>query len=347
MSPAAFVTGGSGFVGGAVVRKLVQEGRDVVALARSEETAATVARLGARPVRGNLFDPASLEDGMRGCDAVFHIAGVSETCARDPQPMIRANVEGTRNVIGAAAGAGVRRLVHTSSAATIGEESGVIGREETPHRGWFLTAYEASKFEAERLAFARGRELGIEIVSVNPASVQGPGRVEGTGRLLLAHLRGHLPVLVDVQLSLVDLDDCARGHLLAETRGAPGERYLLCGATLSVREAVALLAREAGVRRRVVYVPPRAVAALGGPVETAFRAFGRRPPFCRELARALAHGRAYDGSRATRELGLDYTPLLETLRRIVEWFEEAGLLKTARVGRGRRPPRRRMGSRKR
>jgi len=342
VSPTTLVTGGSGFVGGAVVRRLVEEGRDVVALARSDEAAAAVGRLGARPVRGDVLDPASLEAGMRGCDTVFHAAGVSQTCARDPRPMFRANVEGTRNVIEAAARAGVARVVHTSSAATIGEESGTTGREDTPHRGWFLTAYEASKFEGERLAFARGRELGIEIVCVNPASVQGPGRVEGTGRLLLAHLRGRLPVLVDVSLSLVDVDDCARGHLLAEARGAPGERYLLVGATLTVREAVALLARVTGASRRVAYVPPRAVVVLGGPVELAFGALGRHPPFCRELARALAHGRAYDGSRATRELGLDYTPLLETLRHTVEWFEAAGLLTTSGPRGGRRPPRRRM-----
>ncbi len=326
MAGTAFVTGGTGFVGGGVTCHLVDEGRTVVALSRSAGGDELLQGLGARPIRGDVLDPASLDAAMAGCEVVFHVAGVSETCAPDPRPMARVNVEGTRNVLEAAARAGVGRVVYTSSAATIGERARTVGREDTPHRGWFLTAYEASKFEAERLAFARGRELGLEVVCVNPASVQGPGRAEGTGRLLVAHLRGRLPVLVDVPLSLVDVDDCARGHLLAEERGAPDSRYLLCGATLTVREAVRLLARAAGARRRAVFVPARVIAALGGPAEMAFHALGRRPPFCRELARALLHGRSYDGSRATRELGLVYTPVEETLRRTVAWFAEHGLL---------------------
>jgi dihydroflavonol-4-reductase len=320
-----FVTGATGFVGGALLRHLSQSGREVVALVRSDAGRDAVARLGARPVRGDVLEPGSLE-AIDGCDTVFHVAGVHGACPRDTGPMVRVNVEGTRNVIEAAARAGVRRVVQTSSAAAIGEQAGEIAREDTPHRGWFLTAYEGSKVRAERLAFARGRELGLEVVCVSPASVQGPGRVEGTARLLLAHLRGHLPILVDTRFSLVDVDDCARGHLLAETRGAPGERYLLSGATLTVGEAARALAGRIGVRRRFVLVPARAVAVFGGPTEALFRALGRRPPFCRELGRALVHGRACDGSRATRELGLVYTSLEETLARTVAWFIEQGLV---------------------
>ncbi|HZP90112.1 MAG TPA: NAD-dependent epimerase/dehydratase family protein [Actinomycetota bacterium] len=321
-----FVTGGSGLVGAALLRRLERDGRETVALARSERSSAVVAGLGARPARGDVLDPDGLADSMRGCDVVFHVAGAIQTCATDASLMVRTNVEGTRNVVEAAARAGVRRVVLTSSAATIGEERHAVAREDTPHRGWHLTTYERSKHEAERLAFERGGRLGLEVVAVNPASVQGPDRVSGAARLLLTHLRGRLPVLVNVPLSLVDVEDCARGHLLAETRGGPGERYLLCGASLTVREALEIVERTTGVRRRGWFAPVGAVAALAGPIEAAFRAVGRPPPFCRELARALVHGRSCDGSRAARDLGLAYTPVEETLRRIVETLRGRGLL---------------------
>jgi dihydroflavonol-4-reductase len=320
------VTGGSGLVGAAVLRRLAVEGRETVALVRSERASESVARLGARPVRGDVLDRDGLARALRGCDAAFHCAGVVGLCETDTVAMVRTNVEGTRNVVEAAARAGVRRIVLTSSAATIGEERGVIAREDTPHRGWYLTAYERSKHEAERVAFERGSELGLEVVAVNPASVQGPDRVSGTARLLLAHLRGRLPVLVDVPLAIVDVDDCARGHLLAEVHGAPGQRYLLCGASLTVREALQIVEHATGIRRRRWFAPVRAATALGGPVEIAFRALRRRPPLCREAARALAHGRACDGSRASRDLGLVYTPVEDTLRRIIDAFRRQGLL---------------------
>lgn len=326
----AFVTGGTGFVGGAVVRALLADGRAVVALARSAEAERALERLGARPVRGDVLDPAPLETGMRGCDVVFHVAGAVRTCLRDASPMFRLNVDGSRNALEAAARAGVRRFVHTSSAATIGERAATIGREDTPHRGWFLTDYERSKHEAELLLLQRGRELGVEVVCVNPASVQGPGRSAGSARLLLNALNGRILVAVDTRFSLVDVEDCARGHLLAAERGAPGERYLLSGATFTTREAFALLERLTGVRRRTVLLPGWSVRLAGDAVETAWRALGRRPPFCRELARSALHGHAYDGSRATSELGLVYTPLEETMRRTLEWFEAEGLLRARR-----------------
>jgi len=320
------VTGGSGFVGGAVLARLVEEGRPVRALARSEGAARAVEAAGARAVRGDVLDPSSLLEAMRGCDVVFHAAGVNAMCLPDPGPMLRVNVEGTANVVRAAAAAGVRRVVHTSSASAIGEPAGTIGREDTPHRGTYLSAYERSKHLAERRALELGRALGTDVVCVNPASVQGPGRVTGTARLLLAAARGRLPFLVDARFSVVDVADCVEGHLLAERRGTPGERYLLSGATLTVREALDLFARVAGFRPRAWFLPPRAALAVAGAAELAARLLGRGAPICREMVRTLLHGHAYDGSRAERELGLRYTPVEETLRRALEWYAARGLL---------------------
>jgi dihydroflavonol-4-reductase len=320
-----FVTGGSGFVGGALVARLVEEGRTVRALARSDEAAAALAGAGAEPVRGDLADPLSLAEGMRGCDLVFHAAGVNAMCRRDPAPMFRTNVEGSAHVIRAAARSGVDRVVHTSSAAAIGEARDTVGREDSPHRGWFLSRYEESKYLSEREVQALGRALGVNVVCVNPSSVQGHGRIGGSARLLLDLLNGRMPI-VDTFVSIVDVADCTEGHLLAATHGLPGERYLLSGVTLQVRHAVALLRTETGRPLRVRRLP-RAAASLAGALGGVAAALTRRDvPMCPELARTLLHGHRYDGSRATRELGLSYTPIRDTIDRTIRWYRSRGLL---------------------
>ena len=332
MPRTALVTGGTGFVGGGVVRALIEQGWDVVALARTDASAGALARAGARPALGDLARPDAILRAAAGCDAVFHAAGLNASCLPDPSPLVRVNVEGTRNVLEAAARARVRRFVHTSSAAAIGEPAGTVGREDTVHRGWFLTAYERSKFEAERLVLDRGPELGLEVVCVDPASVQGPGRAEGTARLLLAAARGRLPLAFDAWLSFVDVDDCALGHLRAAERGRPGERYVLSGGSIRVRRALDVLRGVTGRPSRTWFVPARAVLPAAAVVEAAAHTVGRTPPICREVVRAGLHGHRYDGSRATRELGLVYTPFELTLRRTVDWFVSRGLLGDGTAG---------------
>jgi dihydroflavonol-4-reductase len=326
VSERVFVTGASGFVGGAVVRRLVADGRNVAALARTAAAGSAIEAMGAVAVRGDVRDRRALSDAMRGAGVVFHAAGVNAMCLADPRPMIRVNVEGSRNVVAVAAELGARRVVYTSSAATLGERAGEIGSETTTPRGWFLSDYERSKTMAEHAVRADAERLGVELVCVNPASVQGPGRAGGSARLLLDYLNGRLPVAVDTRVSLVDIDDCARGHVLAEERGIPGERYVLCGGTLTVREAVQMLERLTGVRRRVRMLPGAAARVAGAIVETVGRLGGRPTPLCREAVRTLLHGHAYDGSRATRDLDLRYTPVEETFRRTISWFETQGLL---------------------
>jgi dihydroflavonol-4-reductase len=325
------VTGGTGIIGRALVERLLSAGEGVKALARSDASTSALAASGAEPVRGDILDLESLSAAMRGCDAVYHAAGANAFCLRDPSPLFEVNVGGSRNVVLASARAGVGRVVYTSSAATLGEASGTIGSEESPHRGWFLSNYERSKFEAERAVFEAARETGIEVVSVNPASVQGPGRATGSARLLLDYLNGRIPAVVDSRLSVVDIADCTEGHLLAGARGTPGERFVLSGATLSVRDGLALVAGLVGVDRPVRALPPSVAMAVATAVEAVGRARRRSPRICRELARTLIHGHAYDGSRATRALGLRYTPIEDTLRRTVDWWLEQGLVPRRRA----------------
>jgi dihydroflavonol-4-reductase len=316
-------------VGGALVDSLRERGDEVVALARTDAAGAELERRGASVVRGDIFDADVLARGMEGCATLFHVAGVNSLCVEDPSPMLRANIDGPAVAIRAAARAGVPRVIHTSSAATLGEPEGVVGNEDTPHRGWFLSTYERSKTEGEKVAFETGRQEGVEVVSVNPSSVQGPGRAGGTARFLLAFLDGRLKLFVNTHISLVDIQDCSAGHLLAAERGRPGERYVLNGMTLTIADAFALAAEVAGVERHPRLVPRQAATVAGAVVERAFRLVRRRPPVCREMVRTLIHGHRYDGSRAERELGLRYSDPRDTIRRTVAWAREAGLLRNS------------------
>jgi dihydroflavonol-4-reductase len=322
-----FVTGGSGVIGRPLLERLAERGDDVMGLARSEEAAAVVRRSGARAVSADLLDIEALARDMSGCQLVYHVAGVNALCVDDPDEMWHTNVDGAATVIHAAARAGVPRVVYTSSAATIGEPAGAIGREDTEHRGWFLSTYERTKTEGERRALEAGSETGVEVVSVNPSSVQGPGRAGGTGRILLAFLDGRLRLFVDTRVSLIDIADCIEGHLLAAQRGRAGERYILNGMTFTVREALRMAAEVAGVRRRLVFVPAGVATVAASAVERGFRLVRREPPVCPEMVRTLLHGHRYDGSRAERELGLRYTPARDTLQRTIEWGRSAGLLR--------------------
>ena len=326
MEGAVFLTGGSGFVGSALVRRLISQGRRVRALARSDESAAELASARATVVRGDLFDHEALLKGMRGCTTVFHVAGVNAMCVRDPAPMMRTNVDGADAIVRAAAAARITRLVYTSSATTIGERMNEIGHERTQHRGSFNSNYERSKFLGERRVIALGESLGVPVVSVNPSSVQGPGRVRGSARLLIDIVNGRLPVLVDTWLSVVDIEDCTAAHLLAERHGMPGSRYIVSGVSLEVRTAVSLLRRASGHPGRVWFAP-RTVAGLGGVVAGAgLRILGREGGrVCPETVRTLLHGHRFDASLAERELGLAYTPIDRTIRRTLAWYAEQGL----------------------
>jgi len=323
----AFLTGGSGLIGGALATRLVERGDELVALARSDAAERALAARGARVVRGDLLDEDALAAGMAGCALVYHVAGINTMCPSDPAALIDVNVRGAESAVRAAARAGVPRVVLTSSAAALGEAQGSVGREDSPHRGSYLSVYERSKHEGEIAAFAAARRAGIELVAINPCSVQGPGRARGTGRILIAYLNGRLRAFVDTQISVVDIADCVEAHLLGAARGRDGQRYVICGATIGAREALEIVSELSGVRHRVRLLPPPAARAAGALVEAAFRAVGKTPPVCREMVRTLLHGHRYDGSRATRELGLRYTPIAETFRRTIEWAASEGLIR--------------------
>lgn len=318
------LTGGSGLVGGHLLRSLVEAGADVTAVVRSSEAAASVESHGATAAIADLFDHDAFRDAVWGARTLYHVAGVNETCPRDPELMDRVNIEGTVAVIRAAHDAGVGRIVYTSSAAAIGEAAGMVGTEATRHSGSYLSRYARSKHLAEVAAFDEASRLGVDLVAVNPSSVQGPGRSGGSAKILLYALKAKRPRLVDVKVSLVDIEDCTAGHLAASARGRNGERYLLSGATTSVSDLVAMAAEGAGVE-----ISPR---WLSEGFVRSFGMFGSRiagmftDDVCPELVATLLHGHRFDGSRASHDLGLEYTPIEETISRTIAWFQSEGLV---------------------
>ncbi len=321
-----FVTGVTGFIGSAVLDRLLQEEGQVLTLVRRDEAARHMAAKGVRPVLGDLLSPATYQDALRESDLVIHTAGLNAFCLADPQPLYRINVGGTRALLQAAGDVGVRRIVYTSSAVTIGEERDDVAEEQTPHRGYFLSHYERSKYEAEQVALDLARQ-GLPVVILNPSSVQGPGRLHGTARIFLDYLNGRLPFLCGDRFSFCYIEDCVEAHLSARESGRIGERYLLSGPSVTTGELLGTLKEVTGSQGRPWQLGSTVALALGTGMEWGDRLSGRRPRICRELVRTILHGGRYDSSKAERELKISFTPLREMVVRTVAWYADAGHVK--------------------
>ncbi|MGI9529325.1 MAG: NAD-dependent epimerase/dehydratase family protein [Acidimicrobiia bacterium] len=324
--PDTAITGASGLVGGDLLKTLVDRGESCRAIVRSEASAQTVASLGATPVVADLFDHDAMRDALWGAEVLYHVAGVNETCARDSSAMDSVNIDATRSVIRAAAAGGVGRIVYTSSAAAIGENQGIVANEDIVNNGEYLSPYARSKHPAEIAAFEEASEVGIDLVAVNPSSVQGPGRSGGSAKILLYVLRSRRPVLTDSFLSIVDIGDCTAGHIAAADRGRAGERYLLSGAALSVRDAVDLAQRVSGASINPRWVSEGVVRMVSRPASRFVNLVKPDAGLCPALIDTLLHGHRFDGSRAERDLGVVYTPISDTFTRTIEWFRSEALI---------------------
>ncbi|MCB1246776.1 MAG: NAD-dependent epimerase/dehydratase family protein [Acidimicrobiia bacterium] len=322
MSTDTFITGATGVVGGHLLRTLIDRGDRVTALVRSETDAEVMRSLGATPVLGDVTKPSGLSDAMWGASTVFHVAGVNEGCPKDVGLMESVNIGGAESVVEAAAHAGVGRVVLTSSVVAIGEAEGMIGTEETRHGGSYVSAYARSKHLGEQAALLAAERTGIELVVVNPASVQGPGRSSGSAELIRRVVTSRRPWLVDVTVSIVDIADCSRGHLLAAERGRPGERYILSGATLRVSDIVSIINHVAGTEIHPRWLSADLVRSVGLPVSR----FVPSDRICPDMIRSLLHGHRYDNGRSRRDLGLTYTPIEDTFRTTIDWFRAEGLI---------------------
>jgi dihydroflavonol-4-reductase len=326
----ALVTGASGFVGAAVARALEAAGWEVRCLIRATSDRRNLQALSAEIVLGDLADARSLARALAGCETVFHVAADYRLWARDPNELYRTNVEGTRNLLEEARRAGIERVVYTSSVATLGIPSdGTPGDEATPVRVTDMIGhYKRSKFLAEEVVREWARGAG-EVVIVNPSTPIGPGDVKPTptGRIILDAARGRMPAYVDTGLNVVHVDDVASGHLLAFERGRAGERYVLGGEDLTLREILTEVARLTGRRPPRIRLPHGLVLPIAYAAEGLARLTGRATQITVDGVRMARKRMFFSSAKAERELGYYHRPARHALADAVQWFGREGYLK--------------------
>jgi dihydroflavonol-4-reductase len=324
----AFVTGATGFVGSHVARVLAEQGAELRLLVRSSSDPKNIQTLKADRIIGDLRDPASLERAMEGCDAVFHVAADYRLWVRDPDQMYRSNVEGTRSILEAARKNHVRRVVYTSSVATMGfTENGDPADEDSPVvLANMIGPYKRSKFMAEEVALSAGRD-GLDVVVVNPTTPVGAQDIKPTptGRIIVDFLKKKFPAYVDTGLNLVDVGECARGHVAALEKGKSGERYILGGENLTLKQILDKLAAITGLPSPKIEVP-YIVALAAGVVDEVVtgRMLGREPRATIDAVRMGRKKMFVTSGKAERDLGWKTLPVDNALRRAVEWFMASG-----------------------
>ena len=324
----AFVTGATGFVGSHVARVLAEQGADLRLLVRSSSDPKNIQQLNADRVLGDLCEPESIDRAMAGCDVVFHVAADYRLWVRDPAQMYQANVEGTRTILQAARKNRVRRVVYTSSVATMGftvknnpvDESSPVSLEN------MIGHYKRSKYMAEEVAIAAGRD-GIDVVVVNPSTPVGEQDIKPTptGRIVVDFLKKKFPAYVDTGLNMVDVRECARGHVAALEKGRSGERYILGGENLTLKQILDKLAAITGLPSPRVRLP-YAVALASGVVDTVVTGvvLRREPRVTLDAVRMGRKKMFVSSAKAERELGWKAVPVDDALRRAVQWFTENG-----------------------
>lgn len=325
------ITGASGFVGSAVLRCLLERGHEVRALVRPSSPRANLIGLEVEIVEGDLNDPASLERAMRGCEALYHVAADYRLWTPRPETLYQSNVAGTRNIMRAAGNAGVTRIVYTSSVATLGLNSGGDpATEETPVTlKDMIGHYKRSKFLAEAEVQQLVEKEGLPVVIVNPSTPVGPRDIKPTptGRVILEAARGRMPAYVDTGLNIVHVEDVAEGHLVAFERGKIGERYILGGQNMSLREILEALARITGHPAPRIRLHPSMVLPIAYLSETWARLTrAGEPRVTVDAVRMSKKKMFFSSAKAKRELGYNPRPAPEALRDAIEWFRLNGAI---------------------
>ena len=314
-----FITGSTGVVGKPLLRKIVDQGHNVFALSRSQNNDHFFSDLGVKKIEGDLFTAAIYDElSDYNIDAIFHIAGVNKMCSKNPEGMFKANIEGTKEMLQVGNRLKIKKFIYTSSAVTLGEEIGTVGNELSDHRGYFLSKYEESKFLAEKEAFDYDKDF--EFVSVNPSSVQGPGRVSGTAKLLISTLNKMYPPLIRNNISIVDIDDCTDGHYQALLNGKDNQRYVLNSFQTTSEELLSKLKSLSEWSGRPIYIPKLGLKIIA-PLGDLYKSVSSSTPLiCSESAKVLTHGHIYDGSKAGDKLNLSYIDLETFMKKTINWL---------------------------
>ncbi len=324
------VTGSTGFIGSAVVRELLKAGADVRVTVREDSDTRNIDGLDVERVYGDTRDRESMRAALKGCDTLYHVAAYFAHWSRNKDIFYEVNVEGTRNVLEEALALGLQKVVYTSTSNTIGSHgAGNYVDEEAEFNGWEAgDHYVISKYLAEVEA-KKICERGLPLVIVNPTLVIGVRDIKPTpsGALIVDIANGEMPGYIDGAINVIDVEDVARGHLLADERGRIGERYILGNENLMVRDFFWMVADVAGVKPPRLKLPYGIALLLGHVFEAHARVSGKPPVVSVSQVRLGKMGEHFDNSKAVSELGLPLTPIRTTLENTIGWFRENGYIK--------------------
>ena len=324
------VTGATGFVGAAVARRLLAAGHEVRVLVRPTSVLTNIADLPLEKRIGDLRDPASLKAAMEGIEALFHVAADYRIWTPKPQELLDSNVIGTGNIMDAALAARVGRIVYCSSVAAIVPKpnGGIADESIMGTEGQMVGLYKRSKFLAEAEVTRRVVQMGLPAVIVNPSAPMGPRDVKPTptGRIIVDAARGKIPVYVDTGLNVVHVDDVAEGHLLAFEKGKIGERYILGGENVTLKELLTIVAHFVGRKPPRIQLPHAVTVPIGYIAETWCRVFGGEPIATGDAARMAKKKMFYSSDKAKRELGYAPRPAREAIADSLSWFRQNGYI---------------------
>jgi dihydroflavonol-4-reductase len=323
----SLVTGATGFIGAHIVRALLARGERVRCFVRTSSSRANISGLPVDVVAGDLLDRDSLRRAMRGVDTLYHCAADYRLWAREPREIYATNVDGTQNVLDVAADADVRRIIYTSSVATIGLDpnGGAADEQRIACDDDLVGHYKKSKAEAERVV-QRAAAEGIPAIIVNPSTPVGELDVKPTptGQIIVDFLCGKMPAYVDTGLNVIDVRDVAEGHLLAADHGCPGQRYILGNTNLTLKELLDVLARVSGRPAARLQLPHWIPMTIGAACTAAAALTGRAPRVSLDAVRMSRHRMFFDASKAVNELGLPQHSIEDALARAVQWFRTKG-----------------------
>ena len=322
----ALVTGATGFVGSAVARRLLQAGVETRVLVRPESTHRNISGLAVEVVTGDLNDETSLRRAVRGCDALFHVAADYRLWVPEPAKLYRTNVEGTRSLLRAAAEAGAKCMVYTSSVATLGINKDRTPADETTpvSLGDMVGHYKRSKFLAEEAVLQLVANEGAPVVIVNPSAPIGPRdiRPTPTGRIIVDMLAGKMPAYVDTGLNVVHVEDVAEGHWLAFQKGGIGQRYVLGGENLSLRDILHLIAGVGNCPAPRIQLPHGFVLPIAWLAERVADLTGREPFATVDGVRMARKHMYYSSAKAQQDLGYVSRPARIAIEAAIGWFKD-------------------------
>ena len=322
----SLVTGATGFLGSAVMRCLLTAGHEVRVLVRPDSDRRNLENFPVEITEGDLREHQSLRRAIKGCDNLFHVAADYRLWVPDPETMHEINVNGTRALIMAATEEGIKRIVYTSSVATLGlKQDGSSANEDTPSNFTAITGYyKRTKYLAEQMVKQLTDEHQLPLIIVNPSTPIGPGdiRPTPTGRIVLDTLMGRMPAYVNTGLNIAHVDDIAYGHLLAYQHGKPGERYILGGDNMSLLQILQTIDAINGTQQNRINIPIGLMLPMAWLMEKIASFTHTEPRATLDSIHMAKKLMFFSSEKAHRELGYQYRPSIEALKDAVKWFKE-------------------------